>query len=233
MCRRKRREKFLKIVRHSDKPGSKVWICKNTCSDGRMHMGVQSLLQDRQSNMAKVKSFDQVRKSNEDPERSFVDQELLNVPKNKVILDVSCGKRMFWFNKKHPNTIFSDIKSNVAADVVQDFRNLKYRDKSFKLVVFDPPHLFDKKGEYSWLNDRYGTMDIKYWHKDLEQGFMECMRVLKDYGILIFKWSEGSISVSTILSLCPFRPLFGHTSDKKGKTHWLCFMKFPKSKSYP
>lgn len=29
---------------------------------------------------------------------------------DKIILDACCGSRMFWFNKKHPNAIFADIR---------------------------------------------------------------------------------------------------------------------------
>lgn len=162
-----------------------------------------------------------------DPALSFHDHEKSDVPGNKFILDVCCGPRMFWFNKKHPNTIYLDIKADVAPDSVQDFRNLPYKDNSFKLVVYDPPHLFGKSGKYSWLNKRYGTLNKESWIYDLKKGFYECMRVLKEHGFLIFKWSEGSISVSTILSIFGEEPLFGHPSDKKNKTHWMCFMKGP------
>lgn len=131
---------------------------------------------------------------------------------------------MFWFNKKHPAAIFSDLKADVAPDIVQDFRKLSFPDKTFKLVVFDPPHFFDKN---SWLNDKYGSLDIKEWPLQLREGFDECMRVLDDYGLLVFKWSQGSISVSTVLAVLGQEPLFGHTSDKKARTHWVVFMKFP------
>lgn len=55
----------------------------------------------------------------------------------KPILDACCGSRMFWFDKQNK-------------DVVGDFRNIPYKDNTFKLIVFDPPHLI-KAGENSWL----------------------------------------------------------------------------------
>lgn len=236
-CRKKRKEKFLKPIRNSDKPGSKVWICNDGCLDGRLSEKVQSFLQDRQSHGRKGQSSlknglspGSMAVSNDDHKlsKSNADLQRSNVPGNKVILDVCCGNRMFWFNKNHPNAIYQDIKSSAAAvKSVQDFRNIKYKDKSFNLVVFDPPHIFKKHGKYSWLNDRYGTLSIEEWPMDIKKGFDECMRVLKDYGVLIFKWSEGSLSVSTILSVIQVEPLFGHTSDKKNRTHWMCFMKIP------
>ena len=50
------------------------------------------------------------------------------------------------------------------------------------------------------------------------------MRVLKDYGVLIFKWSEDQISTADVLKIIPEQPLFG---NRRGKTIWLVFMKFP------
>ncbi|CAM3208755.1 hypothetical protein LAPL110952_09955 [Lactiplantibacillus plajomi] len=48
------------------------------------------------------------------------------------------------------------------------------------------------------------------------------MRVLKPHGTLIFKWNEEQIKLSELLDAIGYLPLFG---DKRGKTHWLVFMK--------
>lgn len=55
------------------------------------------------------------------------------------------------------------------------------------------------------------------------------MRVLDDYGVLIFKWSEVQIPLREILKIIKCEPLFGNRSGKNNNTHWLCFMKFPQS----
>ena len=74
-------------------------------------------------------------------------------------------------------------------------------------------------------------MTIKYgklaqnWRETLRQGFSECWRVLDDYGVLIFKWSEKNIKLSEVAKLFPAGPLFGHTTGPKSHTHWVCFMK--------
>ncbi len=91
---------------------------------------------------------------------------------NKYILDACCGGKCFWFNKKHPNTLYIDIRKE-------------------------------------------------------EKGFDECWRVLEDYGVLVFKWSEAEISVKRVLSLFSKDPLFGHTTGRAGKTKWFTFMKIP------
>lgn len=147
------------------------------------------------------------------------------------ILDACCGSRMFWFNKKNPNVVYMDIRKlettlcdgrllEINPDVVGDFRNMPFDDNQFNLVVFDPPHLL-KAGQDSWLAQKYGLL-AKTWHKDLAQGFAECFRVLKPFGILIFKWNEEQVKLSDILKLTPEQPLIGHC---RGKTHFLVFIK--------
>lgn len=156
---------------------------------------------------------------------------------NKPILDACCGSRMFWFDKKNPNAVFCDNRElpcceyspgryiEVSPDVVCDFTKLPFESNSFKLVVFDPPHL-NKVGKTSWLALKYGTLD-KNWKKTIHDGFWECMRVLDDYGTLIFKWSEVQIPLREVLEAIKCNPLFGHRSGAHNNTHWLCFMKLP------
>ncbi len=151
----------------------------------------------------------------------------------KKILDVCCGSRMFWFDKKNKNVIFGDNRElettlcdgrslKINPDIKLDFRNLPFKNNSFKLVVFDPPHL-KQLGENSWMAKKYGKLG-KDWKEDISKGFKECFRVLEDYGILIFKWNEQQIKVSEILRLTKYKPLFGHKSGKLQKTHWICFI---------
>lgn len=141
---------------------------------------------------------------------------------------------MFWFDKNNPNVVYQDIRQEehilcdgrklvIRPDVIADFRNMPHADGSFKLVVFDPPHLA-KAGDNSWLSKKYGKLS-ENWREDLRKGFSECFRVLEPNGILIFKWNEDQIKVSEILSVTPARPLFGHTTGRHGKTHWMTFMK--------
>lgn len=165
---------------------------------------------------------------------------------NKFILDVCCGGRTFWFDKIQPNTIFQDIRKEAAGfilerpnfeispDVIGDFKKLEYLDKSFKLVVFDPPHMLQGKAGNGWMAKKYGSLNKTSWREDLEKGFKECWRVLEDYGILIFKWSSVSIKIGDVLKLFDKRPLFGHPTGKNGNTIWVCFMKIPEqNKSSP
>ena len=142
----------------------------------------------------------------------------------KFILDTCCGGRMFWFNKKHPAALFMDIRKEekgfikerfnfeINPDVVGDFRNIPFADQSFKLVVFDPPHI-KFRGTKSWVSQKYGSLSPKTWAADIKKGFDECFRVLETYGVLIFKWSterdSRSVKVKEILDIIkkePFLP---------------------------
>jgi hypothetical protein len=150
------------------------------------------------------------------------------------ILDPCCGGRTFWFNPEHQGVLFGDMRSeqhtlcdgrafNITPDLNMDFRAMPFADGSFRLVVFDPPHL-RRAGRDSWLKAKYGLLSDD-WQEDLRRGFAECFRVLADEGVLIFKWNEIQIKVGEILALTDQQPLFGHKSGKRADTHWITFMK--------
>lgn len=141
---------------------------------------------------------------------------------------------MFWFDRNHPNVVFADIRSeeiklcdgrsiNVNPDIIADFRDLPFPDNSFKMVVFDPPHL-NKLGQNTWMAQKYGVL-LPTWEEDIKQGFSEAMRVLEPFGTLIFKWNEAQITTSKILNVIGVEPLLGHPTGRHGRTIWLSFMK--------
>lgn len=143
---------------------------------------------------------------------------------------------MFWFDKKNPDVLFLDNRIlkpkrllngqmfSVKPDMVMDFRKLDIPANSYSLVVFDPPH-YHMTGNGSWLAEKYGRLDRKTWREDIRKGFVECFRVLKKNGVLIFKWNEYQVPLREILELTSNPPLFGHPSGKASKTHWVAFMK--------
>jgi hypothetical protein len=149
---------------------------------------------------------------------------------------------MFWFDKNNPNVLFLDKRVvkpisvgkgknarmfECSPDKVMDFTDLKIKDNTFNLVVFDPPH-FTSLGEKSYMAIKYGRLNKKTWRNEIKKGFEECFRVLKENSVLIFKWNEYDIKLSEVLKLTPVKPLFGHPSGKTQKTHWVCFMKTTK-----
>jgi len=162
--------------------------------------------------------------------------------KDKFILDACCGPRHFWFDKHHPNCIYIDKRveekgfienrpnREVKPDIVMDFRDLKFKDKSFKLIIMDPPHLKSNKPveeHTGTLIQSYGCLNPDTWKEDIKRGFDECWRVLEDYGVLIFKWNESNIKKRVILEVLNKEPLFGQHPQGKVATMWLCFMKIP------
>ena len=123
-------------------------------------------------------------------------------------------------NRELETTLCDGRSLTVKPDVLGDFRKIPYEDETFYLVVFDPPHLINA-GDTSWLAKKYGKLNND-WENDLSKGFDECMRVLKPNGTLIFKWNEEQITLKQVLKTTSYQPLFG---QKRGKTHWLVFMK--------
>ncbi|WP_336704415.1 class I SAM-dependent methyltransferase [Chryseobacterium indologenes] len=157
--------------------------------------------------------------------------------KEKKILDACCGSKMFWFDKNNPDVLFIDKRKetvtakdrdkirviNVLPDLVADFTDMPFENDKFNMVVFDPPHL-KTLGKTSWMAKKYGRLEDN-WKNVIAKGFDECMRVLKPNGTLIFKWNESEIKTNDVLSLIPYKPLFGHTSGRQSKTIWIAFMK--------
>lgn len=139
------------------------------------------------------------------------------------ILDPCCGSRMMYFNKNDQRVLFGDIRQEehylkdrdlirhleVKPDIKMDFTNLPFNDESFRVVVFDPPHLVRTGKNHGWPRSTG--------------------RVLEHGGVLIFKWNENQISVKEILSLTNETPLFGHVTRKhkvnQTSTHWFTFIK--------
>jgi len=155
----------------------------------------------------------------------------------KRVLDVCCGSRMFWFDKKDPRCLYADIRREtlitdtrpgrsptvVDPDVMANFTELPFDDASFYHVVFDPPHTLNMDSTTRTVK-KYGTLGDD-WKAILRAGFSECFRVLKPNGTLIFKWSDVHIPLKEILVLTDMKPLYGHKSGKQQHTHWVAFIK--------
>ena len=94
---------------------------------------------------------------------------------DKYILDVTCGMRGIWWQKKQPNTVYCDCRKvkfesdygtvtshrtvEVEPDMIADFTNLPFPDNTFNLVVMDPPHLIGR--DNSWIKKEYGFYDTQ------------------------------------------------------------------------
>ena len=90
------------------------------------------------------------------------------------VLDACCGSRMFYFDRQNPEVIYADNRELettlcdgrtllIKPDVKMDFRDMPYPDNSFKVVVFDPPHLIHA-GTGNSTGMRWTTgRKLNYW----------------------------------------------------------------------
>lgn len=154
----------------------------------------------------------------------------------KTVLDVCCGAKGMWFDKKDNRALYLDKRcethSNeypsgkkemvIAPDIIGDFTSIQQPDESFWHIVFDPPHI--KRNKLGEITKRYGNLEGD-WREMIRKGFAECFRVLKPNGTLVFKWCEVQFPIKEILELTDKKPLYGHKSGKKMQTHWVCFIK--------
>lgn len=156
---------------------------------------------------------------------------------NANILDICCGLKAFYFDKNDERVLFQDKRIRPAGfcdfrpnfkidpDIQMDFRKLQYDDGTFDHVVFDPPHIFAPSEDSIRMTKYYGRLDRETWKQDISKGFSEGFRVLKPGGTLVFKWCDVSVKKKEVIELFKEKPIYGHTTRSKNKTHWLVFYK--------
>lgn len=186
-----------------------------------------------------------------------------SLEQQKVILDATAAFRMMWFDKNNKYTVYMDKRGDedIIRDLKQfadnrgrplvkrwmpknptmqgDFRKTIFADNSFKLIVWDPPHLKGKASRKHQQGLCFGMLQAETWQSDFAKGFNELWRILDVYGVLIFKWHDNSFDYKQVLKLFPHKPIFGQVSathrNKAGQTKhtfWFCFMKFPDFASF-
>ena len=138
---------------------------------------------------------------------------------------------MFWYEKDLPLVTFQDVRAGVKEysggrkiriepNHVGNVTNMDFADETFDVVIFDPPHMV-RAGKTSWLNIKYGKLP-EDWRTFFAKAFCECFRVLKEDGIMIFKWNETQLKFGEIVQYSSYKPLLG---DRRGKTRWTLFLK--------
>jgi hypothetical protein len=154
---------------------------------------------------------------------------------DKYILDVCCGGKMMWFDKDNKNTLFCDIREcekgyiqycpnwECKPDVICDYKDLPFEENSFKLIVWDIPHMINETTGI--ISKKYGSLGNN-WKEDTKKAFDSIWRVLDIHGTLIFKYSDLNIKITDMLKLFPVKALFGTKSKKAvNSTYWIVFFK--------
>jgi len=145
---------------------------------------------------------------------------------NFLILDATLGsKRIYhgWDKKINENLVGIDIrrgnfsyktksmwtttKVDIEPTVLADMTFLPFRDHSFNLIVFDPPHT--EFGLNSFMNLVYGSWTQTHTIRTLRLCNEEFSRVLRPPGILILKVQPKSFPLyETLLkNFCFFLPI--------------------------
>ena len=75
---------------------------------------------------------------------------------------------------------------------------------------------------------KYGSFSLAYIKDFVRDSFVEFHRILKDDGVVLFKWNSCNVPLEKILELRgDFEPIFGQNFNriKKHETVWLCMKK--------
>jgi hypothetical protein len=144
------------------------------------------------------------------------------------ILDLSAGNRAIWFDKRHRDAIYLDIRPETSPDIVADSRALPVEvGDGYDLILFDPPHVNFGTGDVRGLSRSYGQWTTAHIRDTIEGTAREAHRVAKPDALMAFKWNDHSQSFARVLSLMApwWEPLFGTTTSRRTKhpsqTQWI------------
>jgi len=145
---------------------------------------------------------------------------------------MTAGKRMMWYDKRHPNVVYVDQNKDLRPDINCVWQFLPFKEGLFEMVVFDPPHLFKSWGRPCAISDeefwaKFGSLDLNDWKAPIHFAFKEGFRVLREGGFLIFKWGDHDKPLRKLIGLAEKAPLFGQRTimGKASSTYWVCFQK--------
>lgn len=163
------------------------------------------------------------------------------------ILDATASVRTIWYQKNNPFTTFMDMRCGVFScttenmkhsvikkigdykiypDIIAVWQHVPFKDESFDMVMFDPPHIFKNNGQkLPGIANKYGVFYNQSWRQEISAGVIELFRVLKSEGVFVLKWNESQVKVDEVLRLMPYPPLFGTRTGQHNNTHWITFIK--------
>lgn len=170
-----------------------------------------------------------------------------------MILDATAGNRTMWLVKQSKYIIYIDMERKLKnkPTIFADNMQTPFLDKAFDTIFYDPPHKWGGKDEpypmypsevkkwkqahepfaftyYGW--DKYKTRIALIRH--IFFAAREFYRILKDDGLLWFKWNEVGIPLDRVLACfsdwIEMLRLYisdpSHTASQH-QTFWLCFQK--------
>lgn len=170
-----------------------------------------------------------------------------------MILDATAANRTIWLKKDNEYTIYIDMEKQLKykPTIFADNTNTPFLDKSFDTIFYDPPHdygappfnhtlesnrenaEFIKKHPfcltyYGW--DKYKNQQELLIH--IYKAQKEFHRILKNDGLLWFKWCEVKMTLNRILKLFEDWNILMiiNLSDPtktwgKQKSYWVCLSK--------
>lgn len=149
------------------------------------------------------------------------------------ILDATCGRRIMWLDPRDSLTTYLDCDPEKWPDITCSCTDMPFPQSYFDLIVFDPPYknfanLKKKYGNsFCSMAGRYGSMPSADIRELLKRAFIEFRRVLKPYGLILFKWSSCGFKLSKALSYLPddMNALFGQRVAQRTResvsTYWV------------
>lgn len=112
------------------------------------------------------------------------------------VLDVTYGEGAFWTKYRPP--LLTGVDLNPAKSLTGepvDFRSLPYADRSFDVVVFDPPYKLNGTPSLDGFDGAYGVEVATRWQDRMQliaDGAAECARVARKH--LLVKCQDQVVS---------------------------------------
>ena len=157
------------------------------------------------------------------------------------VLDATASGKHMWHEqmKDADNVVFADRRKvdglehqpgwSCNPDVLADTRHLPFKDSTFDLIAYDPPHRVTDGGMSQLsgvIEQKYGALRAETWQSDLSDSFDELWRVLRAGGTLTFKWADVHKSHDAVLNQLSQTPLYGTTTGKdRAIVKWWVFHK--------
>lgn len=115
------------------------------------------------------------------------------------ILDATAGHRAVWFEKEYADATYIDVREGLhPGNELMDCRKTAFPDGHFDLVIFDPPHM--RCGPASFMGARYGSWRTSEIRELVAGAFVEFHRILREDGLVAFKWSDHDTPLDRILA---------------------------------